>query len=384
MKVVFTVGSLDPVDGGPSRTVPALCESLLKAGVQAAIVTCAVDVRAGRPLLSVPVQEVRYRNRLLRAVWGAPFRRELNQCAREGRADIIHDNGLWLQTNHAAATVAGRLSLPLVVSPRGMLEPWSMTQGAVKKNLAWRAFQRGDLESAVLLHATSTMEADNLRQIGLRQPITIIPNGIQMDAIDDARTLRTGSRTRIALFLSRIHPKKGLFDLVAAWARLRPAGWRVVVAGPDEGGHKAAVIAAARDAGVGDLFDFVGAVEGERKRQLFHDADLFVLPTASENFGVVVAEALAAGLPVVTTKGTPWNELETEGCGWWTSLGVDPLVDALQVATTLSDGERAAMGVRGRRWVGERFGWARIGEEMRAVYDWILKGGTVPASVHHV
>ena len=97
-----------------------------------------------------------------------------------------------------------------------------------------------------------------------------------------------------------------------------------------------------------------------------------------------VRQALAAGLPVITTKGTPWNELETEGCGWWTSLGVDPLVDALQVATTLSDGDRAAMGVRGRRWVGERFGWARIGEEMRAVYGWILNGGAVPASIHHV
>ena len=178
-----------------------------------------------------------------------------------------------------------------------------------------------------------------------------------------------------------MHPVKGLLNLVAAWATVRPTGWRVVVAGPDHGGHTREVADAARAAGVVECFNFVGSVEGAAKLRLLAEADLFVLPSYSENFGIVVAEALASAVPVITTTSTPWSELVSERCGWWVETGAEPLADTLRRAIALTDAERAAMGVRGREWVHGAFAWDRIGREMRAVYVWLLHGGPAPASV---
>ena len=383
MRVVFSVGSLSQADGGPSRSVSSLCRAVIGAGARAEIVTCRSDGPRIETPESVPVHEARYHSPMLRSIWGAPFRRALERRVREQATHIIHDNGLWLQTNHATARVARRMSVALVISPRGMLEPWSLAQGGVKKKAAWRLFQKSDLDGAAVLHATSAVEADNLRRLGLRQPIAIIPNGIESPGVAQAaRRARGAADTRNALFLSRLHPGKGLLDLVAAWARIRPVGWRVIVAGPDHEGHKAVVLQAIERAGLSHAFDFVGPVDGASKRQVFERADLFVLPTASENFGLAIGEALAAGLPVITTWGAPWGGLEQRRCGWWIEHGVEPLVGALQQAMALTDDERAAMGVRGRGWIDEQFSWPRIGAEMVSVYDWILYGGSVPRAVH--
>jgi len=180
--------------------------------------------------------------------------------------------------------------------------------------------------------------------------------------------------------LSRIHPKKGLINLIDAWARVRPEGWRLVIAGPDEGGYQAEVAERIRTSGVGEQVSFVGAVEGEAKAALYRNADLFVLPTFSENFGVVVAEALAYGLPVLTTRGAPWADLETHNCGWWIDTGVEPLAQALREAMALSDEQRHAMGARGRDYV-LRYDWGGIAAQTAAVYRWVLGQGDKPDCV---
>ena len=126
------------------------------------------------------------------------------------------------------------------------------------------------------------------------------------------------------MFLSRIHPVKGLMNLVAAWERVRPERWRMVVAGPDEGNYLAEVETAVQRAGLERNFDFVGPVAGAAKEKLYREADLFILPTFSENFGMVVTEALSYGVPVITTKGAPWKGLVDHRCGWWLSLWLKP------------------------------------------------------------
>jgi glycosyltransferase involved in cell wall biosynthesis len=176
---------------------------------------------------------------------------------------------------------------------------------------------------------------------------------------------------RVALFLSRVHPKKGLLELVRAWAQVAPEGWRLEIAGPDEGGHWDEVARLVAELHLGDFVRYHGAVEGDRKTALFRRADLFVLPTFSENFGVVVAEALASGVPVITTRSAPWADLESHRCGWWIDVGVEPLAAALRAAMGLSDDERRAMGERGRHYV-RRYDWDEIARQTLALYRWLL------------
>jgi glycosyltransferase involved in cell wall biosynthesis len=195
------------------------------------------------------------------------------------------------------------------------------------------------------------------------------------------------------LFLGRIHPVKGLLDLVRAWADLRKVGgqrpavrnqlsdWRVVIAGGDENGHRREVEAAIHDHGLQDDFVFVGEVSGNRKWEIYRDADLFVLPSRTENFGMAIAEALASGLPVITTHGTPWQELGTHHCGWWVDPAPGPLASALREATSLTDAERQEMGQRGRRLVEEHYTWPAAAQKMISVYRWMLGQGERPECV---
>lgn len=338
-----TVNSLDPSHGGPSRTVPSLVQALQAVGCPARL-----------------------------AVW------DQGRPAAPVAPTLLHDHGLWRPSNHAAVGAARRAGVPLVISPRGMLEPWALRHRRWKKRAAWVLYQRRDLRHAAVLHVTSEGEAESVRRLGLRNPLAVIPNGVDLP---DAQPPPPRKELRRALFLSRFHPKKGLPLLIEAWAQVQPPGWELVLAGPDEGGHQAAVEAQARQRGLNGSVRFAGPVEDNDKWALYRSADLFVLPTHSENFGLVVAEALAAGVPVITTRGAPWAALETHRCGWWTDIGATPLATALREAIALPDEARQEAGRRGRRYVEANLSWTHVARQMVAVYEWTMHGGRRPGCV---
>ena len=180
------------------------------------------------------------------------------------------------------------------------------------------------------------------------------------------------------LSLSRIHPKKGLLELVEACARLKDKNWRVIIAGIDSNGYQAIVEDAVNKANLQQKFSFVGPVYGEQKTALFAKANVFVLPTHSENFGLVIAEALAHGLPVITTTGAPWAELNTESCGWRIPTGVDALEEALVKAISMPKFKLIEMGLRGRKLIEDRYKWPPIIQKHNALYQWILGTGQRP------
>jgi glycosyltransferase involved in cell wall biosynthesis len=238
------------------------------------------------------------------------------------------------------------------------------------------------MRAAALIHATAEEEAANLRRLGLRQPIAVIPNAVELPTADELSADSSRSKsTRTALFLSRVHPKKGLLNLIKAWHSLRPTNWELIIAGPEERGHRHEIERTIQRFGLEASIRFTGPAYGRDKAELFKRADLFILPTFSENFGIVIAEALSWGLPVITTKGTPWRMLEREGCGWWIDIGAESLGEALHQATALSDGERQAMGVRGRALVQREYTWPRIAQQMLTVYRWMIRGGPQPDCV---
>jgi glycosyltransferase involved in cell wall biosynthesis len=252
-----------------------------------------------------------------------------------------------------------------------MLEPWALSHRRWKKRLAWCLYQRADLKKAAALHATAEAEATQFRSLGLANPITVIPNGVDVPELE--RSPYSGQRIRTALFLSRLHPKKGLPLLVEAWAKIRPINWRMRVAGPDESGHAATVKELVRAAGLEKSWEFVGEIGDSQKWAVYERAHLFVLPSHSENFGMVVAEALAAGLPVIATQGCPWQGLENHSCGWWVASTVEALTHALQEAFATPDSELFAMGARGRSWMQAEFGWNMVAQRMTALYEEVFR-----------
>ena len=373
--VVHTIGNIGVNVGGPARTVPALCRHVNETGgsIQCEIVTTR-DGPFGNNLDTpgVAAHTVPYR------AGSHAFRKLLEDHILDvhrrspDAVVIIHDHGQWLATNRAAAAVSAKHQLTRIVSPRGMLTPWARRHRYWKKQVAWHLFAGRDLRVADALHATSAAEASDLRQVGARQPIVNIPNGVEpwMPAHSEGPL----HKSQTVMFLSRIHVKKGVLELVAAWRAVRPAGWRLVLAGPDEGRLVSALQLTADD-----TVDYVGPLDGEAKWRALQGAGVVILPSHSENFGIVVAEALMAGTPVITTHGTPWSGVQENRCGWWIPLTQAALRGAIAEATSLDAGELAAMGANGRAWVTSAFSWHNIGREMAGVYRWLANGGQSPA-----
>jgi glycosyltransferase involved in cell wall biosynthesis len=311
---------------------------------------------------------------------GLPLNRQLQSCLNLHKPDIIHGHGVWHPVSYWCGQATKKYRIPLVIHPRGMLEPWALNHRKLKKRIALWLYQHRDLQRAKVLFATAEQEAQNLRHFGLRQPIAITPNGIPFPALESQVSPRQSSRHRTALFLSRIHPKKGLINLIQAWHQISPPGWQLIIAGPNENNHLAQVKAQIKQHQLEQVIKILDSVEGEAKANLYRQADLFILPTFSENFGVVVAEALSYGVPVITTTGTPWQDLQTHHCGWWVEPTVATIADALQEATILHPQELRTMGERGRAYV-KCYDWDSIAQDTIAVYQWILNQGPKPDCV---
>ena len=287
----------------------------------------------------------------------------------EERYDSVHLHGTWSPVLAVAAFIARSQGISYVVSPHGCLEPWALQHRKLKKQVALFVYQRRVFRNASMLVATSRQELESIRATGLVGPVALLPNGV--DLVVDS--LRCANHVRKLLFLSRIHPKKGLRDLVVAWAKVRQSGWRVVVAGPSEGGYEDEIKLLTRKLGIEGDFDFPGLVSGEMKERCFAEADIFILPTYSENFGIAIAEALARGIPVITTTGAPWQELETHSCGWWVSPGVDGVTNGLMSAMAMSREALAEMGARGKKLVEEKYSWDLIGRDALRASEWMLR-----------
>ena len=365
MKLLLTATSLLPDYGGPAFSVSRLATALADVGLEVGL-WAENGSAAVTPLLPEQTSVQR--------IVGS----ESEALSRFGVPDLLHDNGIWLPHNHRLAILAEKRGIPRVVSIRGMLEPWAFQHKRAKKRIAWWLYQHRDLMQAHRHITTGENEARNLQHLALGVPISTIPNGVdvpQTPPRHDGMELQIAARSprKTALFLGRIYPVKGLPMLVSAWARVRPDGWSLRIAGPDEAGHQKQVEKSVMDAGLEDVISFTGPVEPQWKSSVLFDADLFVLPTYSENFGMAIAEALAHGLPVLTTTAAPWPLLKETGCGWSVSPTIDGIADGLVQATSLDSETLQRMGERGRDFVLKEFSWNRVTKLMLATYEDVLR-----------
>ena len=293
-----------------------------------------------------------------------------------GDADLIHDNGLWWAHNHAIASRARLHNVPRIVSTRGMLQAWCFRHKRWKKAFAWQLYQKRDLQQAMALHVTSQEEVQAAQSLGLKSQAVLIPNGVDLPSLDPKEeqvTRSTPACGGTALFLGRLYPVKGLDFLLSAWASLRPPGWQLRLAGPDEGGYRSSLELLITQFQLSNSVTFVGPVTGKQKQVELSRADFLVLPSRSESFGMVVAEALAHQIPVLTTTATPWSQLEQIGAGWLCDPDVESLVAGLKRALASSQQERAAMGHKGRCYVADHFSWFACAHQFVDLYTSLLR-----------
>jgi glycosyltransferase involved in cell wall biosynthesis len=377
LRVAHVVHSLAPEHGGPSITVPALCDELGQRGMNVSLHASAF----GKACTLRPRHYTLHTYPNLpgggRLGISPPMHRALRRAARE--CSIVHAHGLWLWTNLDAHLVTRRAPARTVISPRGMLEAYAIARRRWVKRALWALGQGAAVRAADCLHVTSESEHRSLRALGLRNPVAIIPNGV---AMPQQAAEFAGGRRRL-LYLGRIDPKKGLDFLIDAWTEvaLRFPEWDLQIVGPDQVGHRAELEARVRRLATPRV-TFSDAVYGAARDALLATADLFALPTRSENFGMTVAEAMAAGLPVICSKGAPWPDLPIRGAGYWIEVGTAPLVRCLDEALALSRERARAMGERGRAWVHADFGWDAQAAKMAQVYQWLVAGGAPPSVVY--
>ncbi|MEH6836215.1 MULTISPECIES: glycosyltransferase [Falsihalocynthiibacter] len=375
-RVLLLTSKLSPAAGGLAVSVPGLAHSIdpfddMEMHVMGTIDPSYPDAAQtwGPRVHAFPVSGP--------APW--QYARGMGAAIEKLNPDLIDVQGLWTYPSYANLKQARTTHTPYIVTPRGMLDPWARNNSHLKKRIAAAIFENAHLRGARCLRATAEMEAQHFRDMGLSNPIAIVPNAMALPEL----ATRTEGPLRQVLFLSRLHPKKGIDLLLKSWSTLtaRFPDWELVIAGIDEGGHEADMKLLAAKLKL-ERVRFVGAKHGAEKEMQYRNADLFVLPTHAENFGLVVAEALAQETPVITTKNAPWAGLQEHDCGWWIELSQDELTETMQQAMSTGPEVLKEMGRRGRKWVERDFGREEVASRMRDVYLWITRGTQKPDHVH--
>jgi len=384
MRILHVVAGLPRAGGGLSEVVPRLACEAVRLGHQATIAT----VTYGGDLGSAAALEAEAAGVKITRFSPTPpgvifFSWEMLAQLHHliHTADVVHVHANWTFPVWWACRCALREGKPLVMSPHGCLDPVRLAHSAWKKRVAG-VLDRHCLRRATAIHATSETERGwiasylgKARVHGSEPRVVVIPNGVELP-IAARPSAQSADRVRQVLYLGRLHPVKGLELLISAWAiasrGLPPQQpWRLTIAGPDEQGTLAGLEQQTHALGLTNVV-FSGPLYGMEKSQALANSDLLVLPTRSENFGLIVAEALAAGIPVITTKAAPWSEIEGN-CGWWVDVNVDAIAKALVVAMLLSDDDRATLGACGRDLVVAKYQWANVGRSMVELYQELVR-----------
>lgn len=288
-------------------------------------------------------------------------------------ADVVHGHGLYVGTNFVFGVQARRQHKPLVYHTHGFFEPWILKRSRWKKWLVHRLFEDANFQHVRLWRALTKKEADQIRAQGIEAPIVVVPVGLDLasfnntpcrieDPIDTPLVPQLDKSHLRALFISRLHPKKGLDLLLPAWALLGKLrrGWELIIAGPDEGGYAARVDDLIEKLGLSNSVRRVGKVSQETKVKLLQSADLFVLPSYSEGFTSAILEAMAAAVPVVATRECNFPELFAAGGGWECAAQRESIAAALRLALSASETDRRQRGLAGRQLLERDYTWENI------------------------
>lgn len=381
MKITHTISSIDESTGGPARSSTILITKLVEN--EHINVVNLFTLQSESPIIK-NFDSQKAHIHFCKASF-LKMSKELEAGLCKVDTDIFHGHGIWDLPVSQMAKVARRFNVPYIISIRGMLEPWSLEQSKLKKKIAMFLYQHNDLKNAACLHATAEMEAESIRALGYRNPIAVIPNGIDLSQYPIKDQRNEGKDKRKILFLSRIHPKKGIEYLISAWENVDEgikSNWEVEIVGNGESDYINVLNNLIKSKSLERSIKILGPKFGKEKINTYHQADLFVLPTYSENFGIVIAEALSCGVPVITTKGTPWQELNNVKAGECIDLNENELIRSLSCHMKLDVETLRTMGLNGRRLIEEHYSIESVALKMFDLYSWLLGKSERPKFVN--
>lgn len=382
MRVLQVLGSVGPLRGGPSFVLRNLASGLAERGIETDVVTTddngpeRLSVPLGKPVVEDGVTYRYFRRQTSFYTTSLPLTRWL--WKNIGNYDLVHIHALFTYSSTVAAWIARTRRVPYIVRPLGILNQWGMrNRRRMVKKWSFAAVERGILQQATLVHYTSEQERVEAEMVGVKSPYMIVANPVDFHPGERERRLgkfraahpEVGGRP-LVVFLSRIAPKKGLDLLIPAFARVldRMPGAVLAVAGDGDAELMERVKKLICDSRIGHSVIWPGFLHGEDKAALLADADLFVLPSHSENFGVAAVEALCCGAPaIVSDQVGIHREIAKYGAGLVVPCEVAPLADAM-VETLSNPGARAEMSANAMQLAAERFSRDRILDSLIGSY----------------
>lgn len=376
MKVLQTIQGMSASAGGPSTCTRDLLEGLFAIGACVDLLTAAPaspeehNLGVGRPWLKEIPQD--YRGPL-------EFSRNMRKALESSEYDLYHCNALWRYTNHITCKTARRKGKPYVITPHGMLYPTALRMKAWMKKPMLALWFRRDIMQASCLHATCMQEAEYCRSFGYKGPIAVIPNPVVFPEGVEAASSKPAKK--MIGFLGRLHPIKKVENLLqgAALAKERGCGaFSICVMGSGSAEYENFLRREAERLHLADRVEFVGFVGGMDKYARLARLRALMAPSEQENFGMIVPEALICGTPVYASLGTPWGELNDQGCGWWRDNSPETIAEVIAEIVSLPDEMILAMGARGRRLMEEKYEQSKVAGMMLALYAWLAGEGKKP------
>lgn len=380
LKVLQTISSMSLSAGGPTTCTFNLLKGLKEEGIEIQLLTFDILSKDDK-LISNSTEFMRLIAPSKHPRFG--FSKEWTKwLEHHTNYDLYHANALWQYPTHATLKAAKTNNKPCIISTHGMLYPEGLKKSKWIKKLSLFLYQANDLQNATAFHATSEQEKNYIRDFGLKQPIAVIPNAIDTSNFGLPNFEPKTDKRKVG-FMGRLNPIKNIEGLIKAWALADSvtSQHELIIMGDGDLKYKETLIKLAKDLGVTNI-KYTGFVTGKIQDDLLSQLSYLVLPSKSENFGMVVPEALWKGIPVIASKGTPWQELEIHKCGWWSDNDASSLSNVLKIALQIDETERIAMGKRGNKLIAEKYTLNAVGKMMKAFYEWIIVGGVKPEYVN--
>lgn len=384
MKVLQTIGGFGAKSGGTSTCTYDLISAIhgLHSGNQIDLLTPDVTESDDRLMGCGEMWIKTVRNDYITPF---AFSHNIRNELERSDYDIYHTNGMWMYVNHKTCSVARAKGKPYVITPHGMLYPETLARNAWKKWPVRKLWFDRDIREAACIHATCEAEMKHLRTLGYNGPVALIGNPVAVPDYTKEMVLHRiydcEHPVRLG-FLGRLHPRKHVESIMEGASMTRDVDFEIFIMGKGDEEYEQFLHGEAKRLGIENRVHFLGFLNGKDKFDQLAKMDALFVPSDMENFGMIIPEALIVGTPVMASLGTPWEALNTAGCGWWCDNSPESIANVIEKLYRLSPDERKTMGANGRDYILRTYSSERIATQMLQLYQWLAKENDRPDFVY--